>query len=172
MMSAGGATNKCLNAEKSYQPLQAVSVCHRYSVIRVNPGPLSIDQSSIAQCPCPAMLLKDILFLIKQSTLQWFQWFVPCIQNYRLINNIDTKVKCRRLKNLTSKESLGKVFIDWRYSQSCCYFRLSFVNCCPYNLLYGSTQPPSPLPCVNKYTVYTYTVCKRGGGMGFWASER
>ncbi len=36
-------------------------------------------------------------------------------------------------------------------------FRLSFVNCCP-------SHPPSPLPCVNKYTVYTYA---RGGG-GYW----
>ncbi len=27
----------------------------------------------------------------------------------------------------------------------------------------------SPLPCVNKYTVYLYTVCKgRGGGGGVW----
>ncbi len=26
--------------------------------------------------------------------------------------------------------------------QSCCYFRPSFVNCCPYNLLSGSTPPP------------------------------
>jgi hypothetical protein len=37
-----------------------------------------------------------------------------------------------------------------------------------YNLLSGSTLPPSPLPCVNKYTVYTYTVCfGGGGGMGY-----
>ncbi len=34
--------------------------------------------------------------------------------------------------------------------------------CCPFNLLSGSTLPPSPLPCVKKYTVYT-TVCKRDG---------
>jgi hypothetical protein len=27
------------------------------------------------------------------------------------------------------------------------------------------TSPPPPLPCVNKYTVYTYIVCK-GGGYG------
>ncbi len=54
-------------------------------------------------------------------------------------------------------------FIDWRYSQSYWYFRPSFVNCCPSNFLSGSTLlPPSPLPCVNKYTVYTYTVCKGG----------
>ena len=56
-------------------------------------------------------------------------------------------------------------FIDWRYSQSCWYFRWSFVNCCPSPLFSGSTLP---LPCVNKYTVYTYTVCK-GGGL-VWSS--
>ncbi len=27
-------------------------------------------------------------------------------------------------------------------------------------------SPPSPLQCVHKYTVYTYTVCKGGGGLG------
>jgi hypothetical protein len=26
-----------------------------------------------------------------------------------------------------------------QYSKSCCYFRPSFVNCCPSNLLSGST---------------------------------
>ncbi len=30
-------------------------------------------------------------------------------------------------------------------------------------------SPPPLLPCVNNYTEYTYTVCKRGGGMEFWA---
>jgi hypothetical protein len=39
------------------------------------------------------------------------------------------------------------------------------VNCCPSNLLSGSTLPP-PLPCVNKYTVYKCTVCKKGGMYG------
>jgi hypothetical protein len=43
-------------------------------------------------------------------------------------------------------------------------FRPSFVNCCPSNLLSGSTLPPPPLPCVNKFIVYIYTVCKEGGG--------
>jgi hypothetical protein len=63
-------------------------------------------------------------------------------------------------------------FIDWRYSQSCWYFWPSFVNCCPYNLL--TVQLPSPLSCVNKYTVYTNTVCVGGGGVstGFWLSDR
>ncbi len=89
--------------------------------------------------------------------------------NHGLINFIDTKAKCRNLKKLTFRGTLRQVFInqslyiDWRYSQSCCHFRPSFVNCCPSNLLSGSTLLPSPpLTCVNKYTVYTYTVCKQG----------
>jgi hypothetical protein len=36
-------------------------------------------------------------------------------------------------------------FIDWRYRQSCWYFRPSFVTCCPANLLFGSTLPPPSL---------------------------
>ncbi len=56
------------------------------------------------------------------------------------------------------------MFIDWRYSQSCWYFRPNFANCCSSNLLSGSTL--SPFPCV-KYTVYI-----KEGGMGFWASDR
>jgi hypothetical protein len=43
---------------------------------------------------------------------------------------------------------------------------ISFVNCCPSNLLSGSTLPPSPLPYVNKYTVCRQ--CVRGGGV--WGS--
>ncbi len=35
--------------------------------------------------------------------------------------------------------------LEWRYSQSCWYFRPSFVNYCLSNLLSGSTSPP-PLP--------------------------
>jgi hypothetical protein len=73
-------------------------------------------------------------------------------------------------KKLTCKGTLRHVlseFIDWRHSPSCWYFRPSFVNCCSSssNLLSGSTLPP-PLPCVNKYTIYTsYAVYK-----GIWGS--
>jgi hypothetical protein len=64
-------------------------------------------------------------------------------------------------------------FIDWRYSQSCWYFRLIFVNCCPSKPSLWFTSPPF-LPNVNKYTVYTYIsilntlmqCVKRGGGYG------
>jgi hypothetical protein len=49
---------------------------------------------------------------------------------------------------------------EWRYSQTCWYFRPSFLNCCPSNLPPGSTlQPPPRPPCVNNYSVYTYKVC-------------
>ncbi len=65
---------------------------------------------------------------------------------------------------MTCKGTLRQVFIRV-YRQSCWYFWPSFVNCCPFNLIFYSTLPP--LPCV-KYTVYTYTVCKGGeyGGSG------
>ncbi len=42
------------------------------------------------------------------------------------------------------------------------YFQLHTVS----PLLSGSTLPPPPLPCVNKYTVYTYTVCSGEGVYG------
>ncbi len=85
-------------------------------------------------------------------------------------NNIDTKAKCRHLKNLPVKRLCGRClseFVVWRYSQSYWYFRPSFVNCCPSNILSVSTLPPYPLPCVNKYTVYTYTMCVGGGVWGY-----
>ncbi len=37
------------------------------------------------------------------------------------------------------------------------------MNCCPSNLLSGSTLHPYPLSCVKKYTVYTYTYNVREG---------
>ncbi len=71
-----------------------------------------------------------------------------------LINYIDTKVKCLYLKNLHLKGLCGRCLSelrDWRYSQSCWYFRPSFVNCCPsfslllpsFSLVQLSLLPPS-----------------------------
>ncbi len=48
-------------------------------------------------------------------------------------------------------------------------FSTPLVNKRPSNLLTGSPTPLPTLPCVNKYTVYTYRVSKGlggGGGMG------
>ncbi len=51
--------------------------------------------------------------------------------HHELINCKDTKTKCRLYWCFIE-------FIDWRYSQSCWYFRPSFVNYCPSNLLSAS----------------------------------
>jgi hypothetical protein len=52
-------------------------------------------------------------------------------------------------------------FIDW--IQSCWYFRPSYVNYCPSNLL--SCSPPPPLP-TSKYRICTKSVWLEGGGGG------
>jgi hypothetical protein len=61
-------------------------------------------------------------------------------------------------------------FIDWRYSQSCWYFRPSFVNYCPSNILFGSPLPPLPLP--NVQVQYTDCVWLGGGGGSFELCRR
>jgi hypothetical protein len=89
-------------------------------------------------------------------------------QDHGLFNYIDNNAKCRHLKNWPVKGLCGRwlsEFIDWSYSQSCQYFWPSFVNCFPCNLLsLVQRYPPLPLPCVNKYILSTYSVCKWGGG--------
>ncbi len=49
-------------------------------------------------------------------------------------------------------------FIDWRYSQSCWYFRPALWTVDSLTLsLVNFSPPPPPLPCVNKYILYTRT---------------
>jgi hypothetical protein len=76
-----------------------------------------------------------------------------------LINYIDTKAKCCHLKNWPVKGLCG-----WRYSRSFWYFRSSFENCCPSNLLSKFNPPPSSL-CQS--TVCTDSVWL-DGGWGCW----
>jgi hypothetical protein len=66
---------------------------------------------------------------------------------HELINFKDATTKCRLYWCLIE-------FIDWRYSQSCWYFRPSFVNYCPLTF---SLVQPTPLPKVNIH--YVQTVC-------------
>ncbi len=117
----------------------------------------------------------SFLFLPRISTC-WSTGFLQETCVNRLINYLDTKARCRHLKNWPVKGVCGmclSYIIDWRCRQSSWYFRPSFVNCCPCNFLSGSTFPPTPLPCVNKYTVciHVYSFVRGGGSMGFWASE-
>ncbi len=89
-------------------------------------------------------------------------------------------------KKMTSQETLRKVFIRVYRLETSNFLRIfSHVGIfnpalwsvlspvAPSPFLSGSTLPPPPLPCVNKYTVYTYTVCVGGGeGYGVLASDR
>ncbi len=67
--------------------------------------------------------------------------------------------KFRHLTKLTCKVTLRQVVIRvYRldiHSQSCWYFRPSFVNCCPSNPLSVSTIRPFPVWISILYTVYT-----------------
>ncbi len=85
----------------------------------------------------------------------------------RLINYIETKAKGRHLKILTCKGTLRQVFIRvYRLeiqSVMLVFFDPALWTVAP--LTFSLVQLP-PLLCVNKYTVYTYTVCKGGGGSG------
>jgi hypothetical protein len=74
-------------------------------------------------------------------------FFYGVHERHGQINHIDTEPKCRQLTKLPCKKPYGRClleFADWRYSQSCWYFRPNFVNCWPSNLLSGSTLPPFP----------------------------
>ncbi len=60
------------------------------------------------------------------------------------------------------------VFIEWRCHQSCWYFRPSFLDYCPSNLLSvsGSPSPPLSLLKVEVYSLNRQCVAGRGGGGG------
>ncbi len=76
-----------------------------------------------------------------------------------LINYKETKSKCNLYWCLLE-------FIDWRYSQSSCYFRPSFVIYCPSNLLSRSPPLYPPFPVFKYRYSYIHTVC--GWGEGCW----
>ncbi len=81
-----------------------------------------------------------------------------------LNNYIDTKSKCHHRKNWTVKLLCScclSEFNYWRYSQSCWYFQLSFVNYClsPFSMIHVSLLPPFP---VWISTLYTRIQCVRG----------
>ncbi len=91
------------------------------------------------------------------------------LSDHGLINYIDIKTKCHHLKILTSEGTLRQVFII--------IYRLDIVShvgifnpalwiVAPLSFSLVQLFPPLPLPCVNRYTVYMYTVCKGRGGYG------
>ncbi len=106
---------------------------------------------------CSAAFSSRLFFLlfIHISSL-----FLFILLIYILIFKLFLKPKQNVAKNWPVKGLRGRClseFIDWRYSQSCWYFRLCFVNCCPSNLLSGSTS-------LCQSTVYTDCVWLGGSG--------
>ncbi len=80
-----------------------------------------------------------------------------------LVNFIDTKGKCRNLKNWPVKRLCGRCLVFRLKIQSCWYFRPSFVNCCSSNHLFGSVL--SPFPVWNSMSIQVYTTVWKGEGV-------
>ncbi len=58
-------------------------------------------------------------------------------------------------------------FIDWRYSQSCWYFRPLLWTSAPLTFSLVHLTPSPPLPCVSTYSgMYSYSVLGRGDRIG------
>ncbi len=100
---------------------------------------------------------------------RWIQIFFSRIAmngvHHGLINYKDRKI-CHYPKKLPCTglcDTCLLEFIDWRYSLSCLYFRHSFVNYCPSNLL-SDSPPPLPFLCQQ----YIQTVCSCEGVGGWW----
>ncbi len=92
-------------------------------------------------------------------------------QSYALTTRLDlihTKLDLTaRSKKFTCKDTLRQVFIRvyrLEIHSGMLVFSTQLCELLPLYLLSGSTPPPPA--CVNKYTLYTYTVCKGGGIWG------
>ncbi len=90
----------------------------------------------------------------------FFSWIINYV--YRRQSKMSQSKKKLQVKGLCGR-CLSE-FIDWSYSQSCWYFWPLLLNCCPSNLLSGSTLPP-PSMCEWVFCIHLYcTVFKGGGG--------
>jgi hypothetical protein len=113
------------------------------------------------------LLEADVPVLAPVRVLKFVKDQINDTVTHGIINYINTKAKCLHLKNLRVKGLRSRCLWDLRYSQSCWYFRPSFVNCCPYNLLSGSSLTPLSFP-VWISILYRRIQCVRGARMGFW----
>ncbi len=80
----------------------------------------------------------------------------PWASSHGLINYKDTKAKFLHLKKFTCKGTLRLVFLR--------VYRLE-IQSVILVIFYPALWTVAPFPCVNKYTLYTYTECKGGGGV-------
>ncbi len=109
--------------------------------------------------------------------LESFPWLGSRLHHGR-INYLDAKAKCRHLKTLTCWGIfLWQVFIRvyrLEIQSVMLVFSTQFCELLPLSpsLWFNSTSLPSSL-CEKIYCVNIYCiVCKGGGGMRFWASNR
>jgi hypothetical protein len=126
-------------------------------------------QAQYNRSPSHRKLSGIIFFILLRAYLHnWEQSWCHGLINYMDQSKMSSSKKIYLQRNFAA-DVYQSLHIDGRNSQPCWYFRSSFVNCYPYNLynlLCGSSPPPPPfksppthppLPCVKKYTVYTYT---------------
>ncbi len=110
------------------------------------------------------------------SFFAYYLFFFLNRQTHRIINKIDTKAKCRHLKNWPVKGLCARCLKSLWTGDTASHigiFDPALWTVAPLTFSHGSTlsSPPFPFPCVNKYAVYTYTACK-WRGLGFWVSDR
>ncbi len=105
---------------------------------------------------------------------------VPCAQSalryHGLINYLDSKAKCRHLKELTCKGTLRQVLIRvYRLEWQSVIPALWTVGPIPFSLVQLSPPPPKfPVHGNKNCILYTRIQCVtgRGGVIGFWTSNR
>ncbi len=120
-------------------------------------------------CPLPPPLSLSLSFFSVKATEYDTEWrnhycmsslnllIKDDLAGHGLINFKNTKTKCRICWCLIE-------FRDWRYSQSCWYFRPSFVNYCPST--FSMVHLPHPFPPSQIKSTDTDSVwLGRGGGM-------
>jgi hypothetical protein len=125
----------------------------------------NIVDHAMQKCTCNTevrLCFESKLYTVNYNFAVFFHNFLG--KDHWITIYIETKAKCRHLKNLLVKGICGRClpeFIDWIFCQSCWCFRPSFVSSCPANLFFGSTLPSFPCQSI----VYTDSVWL-GGGVG------
>ncbi len=89
-------------------------------------------------------LFLDLASCWNHNILLYKEYIIPSVRGMDQIYLKTPNPKCRLYWCFIE-------FIDRRYSQSCWYFRRALLSIAP--LTFSLVSSPSPLPCVNQYTV-------------------
>ncbi len=130
-------------------------------------SPFSLDHHLVDIAQAPNVFYATSSHNNLQLFSQWNSIVRVKSMNHGLINFIDTKAKCRNLKKLTCRGTLRQVFINQSLLTGDTISHVGIFDPALWTVapltfsLVQLSSPPS-LTCVNKYTVYTYTVWKQG----------